>query len=134
MQRSVAIRSGLFLLATLVALVYLTPTFVSNLPSWWAEYLPSDRIHLGLDLQGGSHLVLEVKVDKAIENTVERIKDDLLKVAKDKNIPITEAVRQGTQIRVKAPAASADKIRDLQKTEFTNLTVVNSQVSGGTAD
>src|SRR5581483_902072 len=76
----------------------------------------------------------EVKVDKAIENTVERIKDDLIKVAKEKNIPITEAVRQGTQIRVRAPAASADKIRDLQKSEFSNLAVVNSQVSGGTAD
>jgi preprotein translocase subunit SecD len=141
MQRSVLIRLAIFLIATLVAIVYLVPSFVPKdakgdpqLPEWWRQYLPADRIHLGLDLQGGSHLVLEVKVDKAIENTVERIKDDLAKVAKDKNIPITEAVRQGTQIRIKAPAASADKIRDLQKSEFTNLAVVNSQVSGGTAD
>ncbi len=141
MQRSVLIRLTIFIIATVVAVVYLVPSFVPKdakgepqLPEWWQRYLPTDRIHLGLDLQGGSHLVLEVKVDKAIENTVERIKDDLLKVAKEKNIPITEAVRQGTQIRVKAPAPSADKIRDLQKSEFTNLAVVNSQVSGGTAD
>jgi preprotein translocase subunit SecD len=141
MQRSVLIRLTIFIVATLVAIVYLVPSFVPKdargepqLPEWWKQYLPTDRIHLGLDLQGGSHLVLEVKVDKAIENTVERTKDDLLKVAKEKNIPITEAVRQGTQIRVKAPAASADKIRDLQKTEFTSLAVVSSQVAGGTAD
>ncbi len=141
MQRSVLIRLIIFIVATIVAVVYLVPSFVPTdakgqpqLPELWQGFLPTDRIHLGLDLQGGSHLVLEVKVDKAIENTVERIKDDLIKVAKEKNIPITEAVRQGTQIRVRAPAASADKIRDLQKSEFSNLAVVNSQVSGGTAD
>src|SRR5262249_25133711 len=113
---------------------YLVPTFVHDLPPWWGQYLPNDRIHLGLDLQGGSHLVLEVKVDKAIENTVERTKDDLAKLAAEKKLAITEAVRQGTQIRLKAPGASADGIRDLLKSEFSNLTVVNSQVSGGSAE
>ena len=33
---------------------------------------PRDKIHLGLDLQGGLHLVLEVQVDKGIERTLER--------------------------------------------------------------
>src|ERR1043165_9107219 len=108
MRRSVGIRLGLFLVATLVAVIYLVPTFVHDLPSWWSQYLPSDRIHLGLDLQGGSHLVLEVKVDKAIENTLERMKDDLVKLAREKKIEIPEATRQGTQIRIKVPSASAD--------------------------
>src|SRR5690242_6244151 len=136
MQRGVLVRLGIFLIAAAAAVIYLVPTFISKdtqgqpqLPDWWKQYLPSDRIHLGLDLQGGSHLVLEVKVDKAIENTVERTKDDLVKLATEKKISITEAVRQGTQIRIKAPAASADAIRDLQKSEFSNLAIVNSQVS-----
>jgi preprotein translocase subunit SecD len=33
---------------------------------------PKEKIHLGLDLQGGLHLVLEVQVDKAVERTLER--------------------------------------------------------------
>ena len=41
----------------------------------------SNRIHLGLDLQGGSHLILQVKVAEAIgaetDNTVVRIQQDL---------------------------------------------------------
>src|ERR1051326_3900751 len=105
MQRSVLIRLAVFIVATLVAVVYLVPSFVTKdakgepqLPEWWQQYLPTDRIHLGLDLQGGSHLVLEVKVDKAIENTVERIKDDLTKVAKDKNIR-SEERRVGKECR-----------------------------------
>jgi preprotein translocase subunit SecD len=124
----------MFLVATTAAVVYLVPTFVQPLPAWWSQYLPNDRIHLGLDLQGGSHLVLEVKVEKALENTTERIKDDLVKLAREKKIDVSEATRQGTQIRIKAPAAGADAIRDLLKGEFSNLAVVNSQVSGGTAD
>src|SRR5215469_11692852 len=135
MQRSVAIRSGLFLLATLVALVYLTPTFVSNLPSWWAEYLPSDRIHLGLDLQGGSHLVLEVKVDKAVENNIERIKTDFINLLRERGISGVSVERvKGTQLEVKSPAANVERVRGLLKSDFANLEVIDTQTSGGTTD
>src|ERR1700741_797905 len=135
MRRSVAIRSGLFLLATLVALVYLMPTFFTNLPSWWSEYLPSDRIHLGLDLQGGSHLVLEVKVDKAIENNIERIKTDLINLLRERGISgVTVERVKGTQLEVKSPAANAERVRGLLKSDFANLEVVDTQTSGGTTD
>jgi preprotein translocase subunit SecD len=63
MQRGVSARLVIFLALTLVAVVYLVPSFVRELPPWWSQYLPTDRINLGLDLQGGTHLVLEVKVD-----------------------------------------------------------------------
>src|SRR5215467_5940004 len=41
----------------------------------------TDRIHLGLDLKGGTHLILQVQVNDAVradaERAVERLKDDL---------------------------------------------------------
>ena len=40
--------------------------------SVWYVYPPRRTINLGLDLQGGIHLVLGVEVDKALENVVER--------------------------------------------------------------
>src|SRR4029077_10917766 len=135
MRRSVAIRLALFIVATLVSLVYLAPTFVHDLPSWWGSFLPTDRIHLGLDLQGGSHLLLEVKVDKAIENNVERIKADLTNVLRDRGISGVSVERvQGTQIQLKVPAASVERVRGLLKSDFANLTVVNTQASGGTTE
>jgi len=135
MRRSVAIRLALFIVATLVALVYLAPTFIHNLPSWWSEYLPMDRIHLGLDLQGGSHLVLEVKVDKAIENNVERIKGDLTNVLRERGISGVSVERvQGTQLQVKVPTASVEAVRGLLKSDFANLEVVNTQTGTGTTD
>jgi preprotein translocase subunit SecD len=37
---------------------------IAKLPSW----MPKDRVTLGLDLQGGSHLLLEVKTSDVISS------------------------------------------------------------------
>lgn len=37
----------------------------------WPDFLPKNRINLGLDLQGGAHLLLEVGVDTVIEERLE---------------------------------------------------------------
>jgi preprotein translocase subunit SecD len=133
MRRAVAVRFMVFMVATLAAVLYLVPTFVPKLPSWWSGFLPTDKIHLGLDLQGGSHLVLEVKVDKAVENNVERIKSDLTNMLRERGISGVSVERvQGTQLQLKAPPASADRVRGLLKTDFGNLDVTNPQTSGGT--
>lgn len=135
MRRGVAVRLALFMIATVVSLVYLAPTFVRNLPSWWSGFVPTDRIHLGLDLQGGSHLVLEVKVDKAIENNVERIRADLTNVLRDRGISGVSVERvQGTQLQIKVPAASVERVRGLLKSDFPNLALASTQTSGGTTE
>jgi preprotein translocase subunit SecD len=134
MRRGVLARLTLFIVAALVSLLYLAPSFIQKLPSWWTAVLPSDRIHLGLDLQGGSHLVLTVKVDKAIENNVERIREDLTKTLREKGISGVSVERQGTQIELKAPSASAERVRGLLKSDFGNLAEVKFQTSGGTTD
>jgi preprotein translocase subunit SecD len=135
MRKSVLTRLVLFAIATVAALVYLAPTFISPLPSWWSSFLPSDRINLGLDLQGGSHLVLEVKVDKAIENNVERTKEDIVKLLRERGIAgLTVERVQGTQIQVKAPAATVERVRTLFKSDFPNLTIANTETSAGTTE
>ncbi|MGH7767929.1 MAG: protein translocase subunit SecD [Candidatus Binatia bacterium] len=134
MQQGVLARLVIFLALTLVAIIYLIPSFVRELPPWWGRYLPSDRINLGLDLQGGTHLVLEVKVEKAIENTVERTKEDMAKLLRDRGIAGAEISRRGNEIVLKVPPASADKIRDLLKSDFANLTIVNTQSGAGVAE
>jgi preprotein translocase subunit SecD len=42
------------------------------MPDWWKKYLPNKGVNLGLDLQGGIHLVLEVEQEKAVQNAVDR--------------------------------------------------------------
>ena len=49
---------------------------VLGLALWFSMPL-KERINLGLDLQGGMHLILEVETEKAVENAVERMVDNL---------------------------------------------------------
>ena len=77
MSKSLTWRSVIALLAILLALVYLVPSITGKVPAWWSSFLPKDKIHLGLDLQGGMHLVLEVEASKAIENHLERVVDEM---------------------------------------------------------
>ncbi|MDA8082672.1 MAG: protein translocase subunit SecD [Nitrospiraceae bacterium] len=48
-----------------------TPVFKS-MPEWWQKNMPNKGIILGLDLQGGLHLVFEVEGDKAVETSTDR--------------------------------------------------------------
>ena len=72
----------------LAAIVYVLPTIQ---PSLW----PHNKINLGLDLQGGMHLVLEVQSQKAVETTVERIAQEIKSGLKEKKIRFKQIERIG---------------------------------------
>lgn len=57
--------------------VYLIPSFRSELPGWWPSFLPSHQIRLGLDLRGGTYLLLSVDLEKAVENSLDRYAEEL---------------------------------------------------------
>jgi preprotein translocase subunit SecD len=136
MRQSVLTRTIIFAIAIVAAIIYLVPTFVSPLPSWWTSFLPTDRINLGLDLQGGSHLVLGVKVDKAIENNVERVRGDLTNVLREKGVSGVSVERiEGTQLQIRAPAANVERVRGILKTDFAYLVEAKTpQTSAGNTD
>ncbi|MBM3569814.1 MAG: protein translocase subunit SecD [Alphaproteobacteria bacterium] len=41
----------------------------------WPSFVPRDQLHLGLDLQGGSHLLLEVDTEQMIKERLENVVD-----------------------------------------------------------
>jgi preprotein translocase subunit SecD len=49
-----------------------------------------DRIHLGLDLKGGTHLILQVQVNDAVRADAERVVERLKESMKSKNVPYAE--------------------------------------------
>jgi preprotein translocase subunit SecD len=89
----------LYAAITLFAILLLLPTLTSELPPWFGKVIPTEKIHLGLDLQGGMHLILEVEAEKALESYVERIKNNLRDDLKEKGIPVGKLEREkGSQI------------------------------------
>lgn len=55
---------------------------MAQMPDW----LPHQQINLGLDLQGGSHLLLEVGVETVVEERMESVADDVRRLLRPEKI------------------------------------------------
>ena len=114
-MQSMKWRSLLYAAIIAVAVVYLLPTFV-KMPAGLEPYLPKDKISLGLDLQGGMHLVIEVETDKALANSLERYASDLEEFLYNEKIPFDSIKRiSGTAIEARIAEADAkEKVRQMK--------------------
>ena len=103
-MKKVGGRLALLVLVVIASLIFFIPSyqpFYQALPGWLKKVTPSKGITLGLDLQGGIHLVLEVDEDRAIEIAVDRVVVSLQDALTDKKIPVESAARTGpTQITI----------------------------------
>ncbi len=54
----------------------------------WLAWPLEEKINLGLDLQGGMHLVLEVQAEKAVEFSLEQKVDDIRHALQDEDIEL----------------------------------------------
>ena len=66
-------------------------------------YPLKEKIALGLDLQGGMHLVLEVKVEKAVEASLERLADDIKRDIGEEDLEVDriKAIFETLQINIR---------------------------------
>jgi SecD/SecF fusion protein len=75
MLNSSPLRATLIVLVALAGILFTLPNFVApatlnNMPDW----LPKKQIVLGLDLQGGSHLLLEVNREEIVSERVKELR------------------------------------------------------------
>lgn len=133
MPKNIKIRVILALIVFIAGLFFLTPSITSNLPEIWQKYLPNDKIHLGLDLQGGMHLVLEIDTDKALENTLDRISNDLKETLMDNKIRFRNLKRkEGAAISIDLPdGASKTAFEKIIKERYPDIEIASSEVQGG---
>ena len=121
MPKGLSWRICLIVLFLAGSFLYLVPTFMGGkLPSWWSGLLPKDKIHLGLDLQGGTHLVLEVDTPKAVEGKLDLIITDLEDTLGGKTIRSKQIVKSSVdRIAVTLyDKASADTVSRLLKEKY----------------
>ena len=112
-----------FILAVLLVCIYGViglPAFPTS-PAILKDNL-ADRIKLGLDLRGGSHLVLQVQVEEAIRQHCDQTVDQIKKQLHEKNIGTGE-IREvdDTHIEVlDVEPATSGSFRDLVSNQFTD--------------
>ncbi len=103
----------------------LLPTFYGNMPGWWKKYIAKEGLRLGLDLQGGMHLVLKVDLDKAIENSLDFAAQDLKSNLKEQHISMVQMTSDDAKkvIFTVPNTDSVDKVKKLVEEDFPNLDI-----------
>ncbi|MFQ5691832.1 MAG: protein translocase subunit SecD [Nitrospinota bacterium] len=75
---------------------------VLGLSFWYALPL-QETIKLGLDLQGGMHLVLEVEAEKAVEGAMERFFGEIRGRLNRRGVKYGAFTREGAKLRISLP-------------------------------
>jgi preprotein translocase subunit SecD len=110
MLRSLMWKLVFYAAISLFAIILLMPTVISHLPSWWSKILPTEKIRLGLDLQGGMYVLLEVEAQKAVESYLEQIRSSLQEALKEESVPVTKLETEKTEQIVLEFSGSRDKV------------------------
>ncbi|MBI4275558.1 MAG: protein translocase subunit SecD [Rhizobiales bacterium] len=89
------------LLTSLIVCLFAVPNFLPEkmVQSWpkWAQR----HIVLGLDLQGGSHILLEVDSGAVRKEKLETLRDDVRRVMREARIGYTSLVIRGTSVELR---------------------------------
>ncbi len=123
-MKNITWRAILVAAVMLAALVLLLPTFK---PGMW----PHTEIKLGLDLQGGIHLALEVQADEAVGSTMDRLLQDLREEVRKARIRAKEMdlVNQSIRVRLTGSADQEAFLKIFDK-DFGNLQVESKSTEG----
>jgi preprotein translocase subunit SecD len=115
---------ALFIVAVILVCVYVligTPTFPTAVHQIKDNF--SHQIKLGLDLQGGTHLILQVQVQEAIAQETDQTVDRLISQLRAKDIHYDEIRRvDDTHILVRnVDPAQLSTFRDIVSAQYGNV-------------
>jgi preprotein translocase subunit SecD len=119
----------------LAAVLILLPSLNVDLPDWFKSSFGATKIQLGLDLQGGTHLLMAVKLDEAVKTQLRRRGDDLKGELKNNKIDFQDVSldKDGNLIVKLKSTSDRSAFLDLAQKSFSDLTVASgsSESSGG---
>ena len=108
-------RTILVLAVCLLGVFYSVPNFIKDakttLPSWWQP------VNLGLDLQGGSSLLLEVDLDAALKDRMENLEDSARSALREAKIRYKSisSNEKGLRVKIDNPNARTKAHTPLRK-------------------
>lgn len=105
-------KATLILLTALVTMLLAAPNIM---PQSWVDQLPRAlRTHmtLGLDLQGGVHLMVQVDSDAVRRERLENLRDDVRRILRDARVQVSSVTFQGNSV--------VARLREGQNAELAN--------------
>ena len=117
------IKISSILLVIFIALMFAIPIFFSkDQLNSFPSFIPKQQVNLGLDLQGGSHLLLEVDTVEIIKERLENLNSDVRRVLKKNNIQYSNFKNTDDNLKFVVEEFPAE----IQK-EISELSISNSQ-------
>jgi preprotein translocase subunit SecD len=113
-------KAAAIVLTALIICLFAVPNFLPEkmVQSWpkWAQR----HVVLGLDLQGGSHILLEVDTNAVRKEKLEAVRDDVRRVLRDARVGYTGLVVRGNSVEVRVREGSnfdqaVQKLRELSQ-------------------
>jgi preprotein translocase subunit SecD len=117
-----------FVALILAALFVLVPTAVRPAPAWWPWKQP---VRLGLDLQGGTHLLYQVDIEAALANTAERYARDVEHELREAQVGAVTVDRDGQTLVVRmANKDKRDDVLGVVRDRFPGLKLAETAPEG----
>ena len=132
MLKKIRLKFLFLLLLTLVSIMLMLPSVVPNLPNWYTQYIWKQGFQLGLDLKGGTHLILQVDLDQVVQNNLNMQGQDLKDIAEKRglDLQVGAADKSGSlSVNLAKPDEQA-AFTQLIKEEFSQLTIKDSSRQG----
>ncbi len=109
-------------LATALGSDYVTAlTLLPDLP-WWLETVGAQPMYLGLDLRGGIHVLIDVDIDAAVKQALERYQGDIRTQLRENKLRYVTVARKDNAVLVKfRDMALRDKALDVLEKQFQTL-------------
>jgi len=95
--------------------------------SWYLD----NRLNLGLDLQGGSYLLLEVQTDVLIDEEFENFSDTIRIIARENRVKINNIEKNDEELKVRFD--SSDNLEDIRKDFLQNYRSVKFNLNNNVA-
>ncbi len=138
MDRGWLSKLGFVVALTVLAVWMLAPTYIyftlpaaeRNDPEVFEKAVPSwmrkQHLALGLDLQGGIHLVMGVEVEKAVLDGIHRRATEIESYAKEKEVEVTKITpdRKQPVLHVVVPAAAREKFESVVLDFYQDMNLV----------
>jgi protein-export membrane protein SecD len=108
----------------------ISPMFINEAkaPYWLVKMMPSTKLKLGLDLQGGTYIVLGVDVDKVVIEHSDRNVERLAKYFEEKKIDIDKIYRVGKTASIAVELKPGANLNNVSEgvLSYTSMNLVSS--------
>lgn len=121
MGRTWWVKVAFVLLLIVLSVVYVVPSFWpgavtdQKIPSWGRFFIPKNRVHMGLDLQGGLHIVMGIDPKKVLTEyadfSLEEMKEGLLKSIS----PAVDISREANSTNILVKYSPSDDVKKVRK-------------------